>query len=126
MPQFDHQAFMRDLGQYEKCPICKEYGWTGTHNCDPVWYCRPDYYDREEGTEVHAENAEEAAEEYLENRFHDFDCPSAMTVMVVNSAGTVEYKVEVEVEAVPSFSASQVEEHAIEPEQEQEEIEGDE
>ena len=95
--------------KYERCPICSEYGWQGSHRCKKFWFVRREEYDREDEEKAFGDDPVEAAEHYLERRFSDFDYPDSLTVFVVNMDETEEHKVDIEVEAVPSFSASIIE-----------------
>ena len=111
-----------DIGNYLRCPICKQWGWTGTHKCAPAYGCRLEDWDKEEEVEVHANSPEEAATTFLEERFSDFEYPKSATVIVndwrANHYAGHLYTYEVTVEAVPSFSAELIKDEP--PKQEEE------
>jgi hypothetical protein len=71
-----------------------------------MYLCGPEDYDPEDLVPVYADSPEKAAEEYLEDRFGDFDYPNSMTITVSDPRTNRIYTVFVEVEAVPSFTGS--------------------
>jgi hypothetical protein len=100
------------MSDYKQCTKCGEWGWS-SHRCKPTWFVRPDYYDEGEERTVYANDPEEAATKFLDERFSDFDYPKSMTVIVINPDHTEQHTVEIEVEAVPSFHASITESKSI-------------
>ena len=83
--------------EFRKCPNCGEYAFTGSHKCKPKWYVRPDYYERDDEFESFGKTPEEAAENFLSQRFGDFDYPRQMTVIVVNESENEQYTIDIEV-----------------------------
>ena len=57
---------------WDRCPICKGYGWMNHHKCPPMWQVVPldelphTHDDLEYWSEVYAASAREAAEKYVE------------------------------------------------------------
>lgn len=94
-----------DIGKFERCPICKEHDFMGAHRCKPSYEVRPDYDDGGDTSTIYADSPEEAAENFLEKHHSDYDYPSSMTVVVTRD--DEEWVFEIEVETVPSFTASE-------------------
>jgi len=44
------------MSDFEKCPICKQYGWLTKHTCPPAYGVRQSDCDREEEVEGDAED----------------------------------------------------------------------
>jgi len=59
------------MSEYRRCPRCGQYGWRDRHHCQPLWHAvlvddleAADEF--ELWREVHARNAQEAAEVYAQ------------------------------------------------------------
>jgi hypothetical protein len=106
------------MSDYQKCPICKKWGWANTHTCPPAYGVRMSDCDRDEEVEVYADDPEEAAKTYLSDRFAEFEYPKSATVIVndwrANHWGGHEYTYEITVEAQPVFYAELISEAQIE------------
>lgn len=63
-----------NVGKFERCPLCKEFGWLGgdrmNHVCAPEWECRLETEDDRDWHTIHAHDSETAAEKYAEY----YDC----------------------------------------------------
>lgn len=58
-------------GNYVRCAKCGEFGFSNTHECPPIWEARIlETKWENDWTEVHARDAEAAAEKFCE----DYDC----------------------------------------------------
>jgi hypothetical protein len=109
-----------DLGDFIKCSICKEHGWTNTHKCPPAWRVRyrdEDYAEDpdEPWTVIYANAAGEAAEKFIAHE----DKPSALDqtwaydeadveVVVKSEIGGDEKIFVVECSLRPSYLANQL------------------
>ena len=97
---------------YKNCEICGEFDWfpaglSGGHKCPPKWFVRPSDYDREDGEKIiYADDAENAAEQYAEEYLESENYSNGITVIVINAEETEQSWIDVEVEAVPSFSST--------------------
>jgi hypothetical protein len=104
------------MSDYKKCPKCGEWGGS-FHRCKPVWFVRTEDDDSE--SKVYANDAEEAAEKFIDENFSNLDYPKYLTVIVVNPERTEQHTVEIEVEPVPSFHCSITASKTIEKEAKQ-------
>lgn len=105
------------------CPRCNEYMFEafGPHKCKPAYFVRPDFYDPGDETEAFGDSPADAAEKWYERRFADFDYITNITLIVIDPRKNIRYTVEVEVESVPSFSASVEHEEPITENEERDE-----
>lgn len=111
-----------NVGKFEKCPVCKDYGWfggdRGNHVCLPEWECRLEQHDDNWWNNIHASDAEGAAKKYAEH----YDCEGGEyaivsgrfrgnCIVLVRAIGsdTVE-RWAIEAETVPKYYAARVEE----------------
>jgi hypothetical protein len=105
------------MSSYEKCPVCKQWGWLDSHKCGPYYLVRREDEDRAEERVQHASDPGQAAERWLERHFSDCDYPNSMTVLVVDSAETTEWRISIEVVPVPEFTGTIEEETKLQPEE---------
>jgi len=94
---------------YEKCVICKEtlYEWRLPHKCKPTWECIiKDYHDEDEPEIFHTDGYDytQVAEHFAAKHFQGEG--SEWDVWVRKDSYDEWHKYTVEVEAVPSFTAS--------------------
>lgn len=58
------------VGDFERCKICKEWGWFGgthsNHICKPPWEVRGEWQDANDWRTIHAIDAETAAEKFAD------------------------------------------------------------
>jgi hypothetical protein len=93
------------------CKICHEYIFSfkaEKHKCAPAWeaFC-PDMSSEDDTQKVYSWGDSPAvAEKFLEDNFARYDHPTDCEVWVRKTPGDPWEKFTVEVEAVPSFSAS--------------------
>lgn len=97
-----------NLVEYERCPICRNYGWTNTHKCPTKWQAiLHEYYDEEEPGYVYCNgDAQEAVELFADQNYSNWDYPRNMEIWVRKDTDEPWDKFDVYVEAVPSFSSS--------------------
>lgn len=95
---------------YERCKTCKEWGFTGSHECPPIWEARIfETKWQEDWHEVHAADAERAAQKFAE----DYDCYGDYDIIRRGSAEVEVRKVgddkavlvDVSAESVPHYYA---------------------
>jgi hypothetical protein len=55
----------------EKCPVCKEFKFSGSHRCPPSWLVWDDENQMEEPLKVYAVTEEKAIEKILSPILHD-------------------------------------------------------
>jgi len=74
-------------GDYEKCPICGEYGWS-THICRPAWFVYEEEYSpydsihyKQDPKWVYENGAEEAAVKYCES---DYEISDELDVWIIS------------------------------------------
>jgi hypothetical protein len=108
---------------YKNCEICGEFDWfptglSGGHKCPPKWFVRDADSDRDSEKVVYAGDAEAAAEKYAEETMDSMDYSSGLTVIVINAEETEQSWIDVEVEAVPSFSSHTNDTKPLDKEQE--------
>lgn len=101
------------MSNYEKCPICKQWGWSNTHRCGD--YFRVEYegnIDTEcsiadqlcDVKRTYANNFEDAANKFVEQyQAQSAWYPSEMTVYVMNKEETKILKIIVRMEMVPYY-----------------------
>lgn len=104
------------MSDYDKCPICKEYGWLDRHRCAPEWEVmelddhaynrRPHDDDLPQPETVRARTAEGAAEKYCAmNDSADGEFNSSDRYIAVHTPATGEIQVcEVEAHLEPTYS----------------------
>lgn len=51
------------MSNFDKCPICKEFGWLDNHVCAPIYTV---YEEDGDPTKIHAHDSETAAEKWAE------------------------------------------------------------
>lgn len=102
------------MSDFQNCPICKRWTFMSHHQCPPAYGVRLEDWDKEEEEEVYANSPEDAAITFIEHRFAQFEYPKSATVIVndwrADHWSGKQYKYEITVEAVPSFSAELIEE----------------
>ena len=99
----------RDLGEFAKCPRCKEYDHMGIHNCKPSYEAiRFEYHDEDDPETVFADGLEEAALTFAEISFSNWEYPREMEIWVRKDPDDEWAKFEVSVESFPSFSATPI------------------
>ena len=89
--------------EYEMCPDCQEYGWSHTHECDPVhlvlswdWLgeeeqaADPEVI-REDGREIFAKTPKDAAEIYMIQFHSDMDYPQEQDMIVLSPENGISY-----------------------------------
>ena len=58
------------IGDFLQCKVCRDWGWFGganmNHVCKPRWECRGEWLDDSDWEDIHAYDAETAAEKYAE------------------------------------------------------------
>lgn len=111
------------MSGFEKCPVCKEYGWFGAkfsadHTCKPVWECRAEWQDDDYWAQYHATEASDAAAKFAEH----YDCDGGDyaivsnkmrddVIVLVRKPGDENFKrFEIEAEAIPTYRATEVDE----------------
>lgn len=100
------------MSDYKKCPRCHEYGFMSRHTCPQAWEAYVVDYDEDpENPErtAYGLDAEYAALWLAEAKFYDWECPKSMEIWVREDAEHPWQKFEIDVEPVPSFTASKVE-----------------
>jgi hypothetical protein len=98
---------MRD---FNRCKVCGKYDWLDTHKCAPVWEARIHTTKWEEDwTEVHATDAEEAAENFCESYDRDGEYSIIRSgdaeVEVRRPGGDAVTIFDITAETVPHYSA---------------------
>ena len=101
---------MRD---FQRCPVCRKYDWTDTHRCAPVWEARlHETRGEEEWTEVHASDAEEAAEKFCEQYDRDGEYgiinSGSAEVEVRKPGDDAVTRFDVSAETIPQYSAREL------------------
>lgn len=98
------------MSDFQRCSICGKYDWLAKHKCAPVWEARIHEAKWEEDwTEVHASDAEEAAETFCEQH----DCDGEYNIV---QSGSAEVEVrkqgedavtlfDITAETIPQYSA---------------------
>lgn len=103
---------MGTWGNYEKCPVCGEYGWAKTHKCVPTWSVvgLSDLPDTEADPDlwhkVHARDEAEAAQKFIERgdrRDAEFTEDAVVAVRDPRTGATAFYQVQGEL--VPEYRA---------------------
>lgn len=61
------------MSDYVKCPICREYGWLGSHRCPPMWEARMLTTWFDDWSKVRGTDAQEAAAKFAEQRDQNGD-----------------------------------------------------
>jgi hypothetical protein len=63
------------MASFEQCSTCKQWGWTDSHRCPPIYLVwDPDYEGNEDQAEmIYADTPEKAAEIYGKERSYDGD-----------------------------------------------------
>lgn len=95
---------------YERCKTCREWGYADSHKCPPIWEVR--IYEtkwQEDWHEVHASDAERAAQKFAEN----YDCQGDYDIVKRGSTEVEVRKqgddqiahVDISAEAVPHYYA---------------------
>ena len=110
------------MNDYQRCPICKQWGWMSRHTCPLAYGVRLEDWNPDEEVVVYASDPEQAATRFLAERFSDLDYPHSATVIVNEWRATRWsghlYKYEITVETVPSFTAKLIEDHVVKPKNE--------
>lgn len=96
---------------YDKCRICKEWGWLDTHVCKPKWLVvLHEYHEGEERDYVHTDNAEDGAIRYAELNFDNWEYPEEMEIWIKEREQDEWIKFTVTVAPVPEFTAELIKE----------------
>lgn len=101
------------MSDYRRCKTCGEFGWfdrsAGNHACSPIWEARLFGAGDDEWMDVHADDAETAAEKFCEqyDSGGDYDiirCGSAE--VEVRKPGDAEASLwDISAESVPEYHA---------------------
>lgn len=111
------------MSEFKKCPVCKQWGWSGAHTCPPAYGVRLEDSDPSDEEEVRADSPEEAAKAFLDKHYYDLEYPNSATVIVNDwrahhNRGHL-YTFNVTVEMAPVFHAEQISD-AMVPDDEEE------
>jgi hypothetical protein len=96
---------------YEKCSVCKEYGFTDTHKCAPIFYFKHEDWG-DDWQEIRGYSFDDAAENFAKryNENGDYRMMSGdNTVDVLIFDGKTEKKFTVTAEASIDYHVSEVE-----------------
>ena len=96
------------LGEYRRCPVCKNWGFEKTHTCAKKWeaICI-DRHGEDEAYPVFSNGDEEdAAIAFAEKNFGDWEYPEEMEIWVRKNGNEPWSKFDISVESVPSFTAT--------------------
>lgn len=97
------------MSSFERCSNCGEYDFLDKHKCQDEWQAiRAEYHDERDYEKAFGYDAESAALKYAENNFSLWRWPEKMEIWVRKPGETAWRKFQITVEAVPSFSASEL------------------
>ena len=97
------------MSVFNKCKNCGDYDFLDRHKCLPEWeVIYIDYHEEDDPGKAFGSDAKHAALSFAERHFSDFDYPEEMEIWVRKPEDTKWQKFKVDVEQVPSFSATQI------------------
>lgn len=79
------------FGTWQRCPLCKEHGFSGTHRCKPEWEAcdASDRIEQREWERVRGIDAADAAEAYCARRdpYNEYGTVTSLRTVLVRPMG---------------------------------------
>lgn len=111
------------MSDFARCPNCRSYDFLSRHRCPPVWEARPEWDCDDYWTEVHAVDAESAAEKFAEIYDRDGGEYSIVSgrfrdcIIQVRKPGEDQIdRYSIDAEAVPTYYGRKLDEAVTSPE----------
>lgn len=97
------------MSDFDKCKNCGDYDFLDRHKCQPEWEAiYIDYHEEDDPGKAFGHSPKTAVLSFAEKHFSDWDYPEEIEIWVRKPGETEWQKFYVEVEQVPSFSATEI------------------